>query len=115
MKTREQDGHIIECDVPIPEPNRNHVGRKTTYPWTLLEVGESFFVELQRDEISRVKSLQEIASKAANRYRRKFTTRTIVDDDGNLLGVRFWREPDDLVRASARRRNRSNSAPKRKT
>ncbi|HDR9153808.1 DUF7303 family protein [Burkholderia vietnamiensis] len=71
---------VIEKGLPIPAPTR---GRPQRYPFSKLEIGDSFFVE--GDPSARLKEL----SNCANYHRRfhggNFVVRAV---DG---GVRVWR------------------------
>lgn len=66
----------IENNVAMPSPYRN-CGRAEKYPWSKLEVGQSFFAANI--------ALMSGASHAGKRLGKKFTTRKM---DG---GVRVWR------------------------
>lgn len=69
----------IEDNHAIPAA-RQHNGRREKYPWSKLEVGESFFVEGVA-----LRSMSSTASHAGRRNKKKFIARVV---DG---GVRVWR------------------------
>jgi len=67
----------IEKGIPIPNDGR---GRPSRYPWTTMDVGDSFFIPGKTAH-----DFSGIASGAGFRTGRKFTTRTVEG------GVRVWR------------------------
>lgn len=69
----------IEENVPLPAEHAPR-GRKEKYPWSTLEVGQSFFVP----DVS-AKRMQSTASKAGGRTGRTFVARNAEG------GVRVWR------------------------
>jgi len=69
----------IERDRVIPAM-RVHKGRKEKYPWSELEVGDSFFVE-RGDP----RSMTSTASHAGRRNKKRFIARAEAG------GVRVWR------------------------
>lgn len=69
----------IEDKHAIPAA-RQHNGRREKYPWSKLEVGQSFFVEGVA-----LRSMSSTASHAGRRNGKKFIARVV---DG---GVRVWR------------------------
>ena len=71
---------MVKIDKGVPIPVSSKVRH---YPWILMEVGDSFFVE----NISEGKfaDFRSMASAAGRRYGRKYTTRR----EGT--GVRIWR------------------------
>ena len=69
----------IEDDHPIPA-TWQHSGRKEKYPWSQLEVGQSFFVK-----DGEVRKIGGAACHAGRRNGKKFVVRVV---DG---GVRAWR------------------------
>lgn len=69
----------IDDDVAIPAV-RGYSGSRETYPWSQLEVGQSFFVEG-----ANLRSMSSTASHAGRRNGKKFMARAA---DG---GVRVWR------------------------
>lgn len=75
-----EEKYKIEKGVPMPNAM---VGRKELYPFSLMDVGDSFFVptETQR-ELLHVRSN---ATTQTHRTDKKFSTRTV---DG---GIRVWR------------------------
>jgi hypothetical protein len=70
----------IEKNVPMPS---NH-GPKPAYPWRTMEVGDSFFVAVDKNS-QRHRSICAQSSMAGKQLDRQFTTRWV---DG---GVRIWR------------------------
>lgn len=70
----------IEDEHAIPAV-RQHNGRREKYPWSQLEVGQSFFV----DPPVALRSMSSTASHAGRRNGKKFIAR---ESDG---GVRVWR------------------------
>jgi hypothetical protein len=69
----------IEDEHAIPAA-RQHSGRREKYPWSQLDVGQSFFVK-----DARLRSMTSTASHAGRRNGKKFIARAA---DG---GVRVWR------------------------
>jgi hypothetical protein len=69
----------IEDEHAIPAA-RQHNGRREKYPWSQLDVGQSFFVEGVA-----LRSMSSTASHAGRRNGKKFIAR---DAEG---GVRVWR------------------------
>jgi len=69
----------IENEHAIPAA-RQHNGRREKYPWSKLDVGQSFFVEGVP-----LRSMSSTASHAGRRNKKKFIAR---EPDG---GVRVWR------------------------
>jgi hypothetical protein len=69
----------IEDEHAIPAA-RQHSGRREKYPWSQLDVGQSFFVEGVA-----LRSMSSTASHAGRRNGKKFIAR---DAEG---GVRVWR------------------------
>jgi hypothetical protein len=69
----------IEDKHAIPAA-RQHNGRREKYPWSQLDVGQSFFVEG-----GSLRSMSSTASHAGRRNGKKFIARAV---DG---GVRVWR------------------------
>jgi hypothetical protein len=69
----------VEDGYAIPAA-RQPSSRRPKYPWTKLEVGQSFFVEG-----APLRSMTSTASHAGRRYGKKFVVRLA---DG---GVRVWR------------------------
>ena len=75
----------IAKGIPIPPARSGRTGPrkpKYTYPWRLLEVGDSFFVPgvLVSDVSYRA---------VARKLGREFVARSVCE--GDLFGVRFWR------------------------
>lgn len=68
----------IEKGIPVPK--QIGAGRKTKYPFDLMEVGDSFLVTDLK-----VKTISRSCGTYGKRLERKFTSRTV---DG---GVRVWR------------------------
>ena len=69
----------VEDHHPLPA-TAPQAGRREKYPWTKMEVGDSFLVS--HDNAARVKSS---AAKAKKRTGRTFVVRKVED------GVRVWR------------------------
>jgi hypothetical protein len=69
----------IEDEHAIPAA-RQHNGRREKYPWSKLDVGQSFF-----GEGVPLRSMSSTASHAGRRNKKKFIAR---ESDG---GVRAWR------------------------
>lgn len=67
----------IEKGVPIPKPSHSRTGAR--YPWSEMEVGDSFFVE------ANLLPMRSNACQTGNALGRKF----IVKQVGS--GVRVWR------------------------
>ena len=76
----------IEHGIPItttPPPN----ARK--YPFNKMEIGDSFFVPVERN--AKRCRVGAAAFSYGRRKGKKFSTRTVFDDDGNTIGHRVWR------------------------
>ena len=73
MSFKIEDGHAIPAA-------RQHNGRREKYPWSQLDVGQSFFVK----DVP-LRSMCSTASHAGRRNGKKFLVR---DAEG---GVRVWR------------------------
>lgn len=69
----------IEDEHAIPAA-RQHNGRREKYPWSQLDVGQSFFVK-----DGALRSMSSTASHAGRRNKKKFIARVV---DG---GIRVWR------------------------
>jgi hypothetical protein len=69
----------IEDDHPIPAAGQGS-GRKEKYPWSQMDVGQSFFVEN-----GEVRKIAGAACHSGRRNGKKFVVRVV---DG---GVRAWR------------------------
>lgn len=70
----------IERGIPIPKERTRYPGKKITYPWKDMEVGDSFFLSS-----ANTNSVCSAARVYARFNRAKFITRTYDD------GVRVWR------------------------
>ncbi len=68
----------IEKGIPVPK--MTGAGRKTKYPFDVMEVGDSFFVK-----DAKVKTLSRTCGSHGKRLSRKFISRTVEG------GVRVWR------------------------
>ena len=76
----------IEKDIPII---RRRWKREKKYPFLEMEVGDSFFVPLNKKEI---KKKRNAIMSAAHHYRnRKFVSRIISSEKDIIIGLRFWR------------------------
>ena len=79
----------VEKGLAIPTSRRGKA--VSNYPWTSLEVGDSFFVKFDPNEYHALKYLQQAITGSAYAYRDihcqnfKITTRQMGD------GVRVWR------------------------
>ena len=71
----------IDKNLPIPTKAGNRVSK---YPWSSLEVGDSFFVAG-----TTVKTFAGVVANARKTRNLQLVTRT-VDEDG-VTGVRVWR------------------------
>lgn len=89
VKTYDYNGWTIEKGLPIPEPDRKSPAERTSYPWHVLEVNESFLIDT--NDSVRIKGLQEIASRYGTRNNKKYKSRTVRDEEDRLVGIRFWR------------------------
>jgi len=73
-------------------PNINYRSRRK-YPFEKMNIGDSFFVPL--GDLSHSKDPLNVVSGAASAYGRrkgkKFTTRTMKDNDNVAVGFRVWR------------------------
>lgn len=67
-------------DKGIPVPKQVGTGRKTKYPFDLMEVGDSFFIK-----DTKVKTISCSCGIYGKRLNRKFTSRTVEG------GARVWR------------------------
>lgn len=72
----------IRIDKDIPAPQDMRQGNKEHYPFSQLEVGESFFASNAEYDPKRVRQATYAASK---RHNKRFRTRT------NRHGIRVWR------------------------
>jgi hypothetical protein len=73
-------GYKVDKNVPIDASYRT--GRKSIYPWSSMEVGDSFFVS---DETGNPKAAAKMTTGAFKRTGHRFSYRM---QDG---GVRIWR------------------------
>ena len=69
----------IEKDVPMPETTR-----QTTYPFSDMEVGDSFFAPDKTSE-----QLRNASSHWRKKKGWKFTAQNVIEDD--VQGARIWR------------------------
>lgn len=75
----------IQIDKGVPIPTKMQLGRRSKYPFDLMEVGDSFFVP-GRDG----KSFGGTVTAARKRYTDlSFEMRTVKED--GVVGVRVWR------------------------
>ena len=74
----------IESGIPIP-PRSRGPGRKSAYPFALLEPGQSFFVKKAKS-----KTMSVLANQHGKRLGRRFTVRTVIESGKE--GVRIWRQ-----------------------
>lgn len=58
----------FEIEEGVEMPTRSRAGRKTAYPFDVLNVGQSFFVANTEDKPDAVKSMASTVSSANNRY-----------------------------------------------
>jgi hypothetical protein len=70
--------YTIEKGIPIPP-----IKQASTYPFNTMEVDDSFLVETDREDI--VESARSAAQWHAQKYGKKFVTRTVEG------GLRIWR------------------------
>ena len=88
----------IEKNVPVPM--KRH--KSSIFPFAQMEIGDSFFVEADKDGRSveqrrakginvKMASARNTATTYAYRSGKNFITRQILDDKEQLLGVRIWR------------------------
>ena len=76
----------IEKDIPIISPRMK---RERKYPFQEMEIGDSFFVPLNKKEI---KKKRNALMSAAHHYRnRKFSSRIMVSEKDVIIGIRLWR------------------------
>jgi len=80
----------VEQGQEIPEID---YGANRKYPFIKMRVGDSFFVPLEdvahsKDPLSVVSSAASIWGKRKNQ---KYTTRTVRNDDYEVIGFRVWR------------------------
>jgi hypothetical protein len=78
---REPPAYEIEKGVPLPPRIRNREANRSKYPFTRMQVGDSFFVR-GRQAMNRIRTA---ASWAAARHGMKFSCHKM---DG---GIRVWR------------------------
>ncbi len=83
-----QEDFAIDKDKPVPPHSERGRGRPSRYPFELMEVGDSVFVECFGRDIGKTQAI--ILGAANSKYRNKevkkyFTTRK------EKSGVRFWR------------------------
>lgn len=75
----------IQIDKGIPIPTKMQLGRKSKYPFDIMDVGDSFFVP-GRDG----KNFGGTVTAARKRYPElSFEMRTVKE--GGVVGVRVWR------------------------
>jgi len=75
----------ITIDKDIPIPTKMQLGRRSKYPFDIMDVGDSFFVP-GRDG----KSFGGTVTAARKRYTdMSFEMRTVKED--GVVGVRVWR------------------------
>lgn len=73
----------IETGIPLPSLGRPPgSGRKSIYPFMLLEIGDSFFFACDK---RKHKTVMACAHASGKRYGRKYAGRAVAD------GVRVWR------------------------
>lgn len=75
--------HHFELTNTIPVPRRAS-GRKSKYPFKVMNVGDSFFAPNIRHH-----SLYQAAKIAGKKIDRKFTVRAVIE--GGVAGSRAWR------------------------
>lgn len=89
---RPEDKYTIDVDVPIPKKERP-LPSNGKYPFTKLEVGDSFFVPYE--DVKECKAPHRAVCAAASnwgrRHGRVLTTRTLRGEDGRIYGFRVWR------------------------
>jgi hypothetical protein len=75
--------YAVEKNIPIPELATLQV---VIYPWTDMEVGDSFLVPLEGRTPKQIRDrVAPAASKDAARHNRKYTLRSVCG------GIRVWR------------------------
>jgi hypothetical protein len=77
----------IENSIPIPATKRPGAGRRGTYPFAALEVGQSFFVPNQPGKTNRRlrTAIGGLAQYITKKTGYRFTSRTVEG------GIRVWR------------------------
>ncbi len=82
---------MIKIDKNIPTPDCG-THRGAAYPFKHMEIGDSFFLNLDDTDYKDIRSLANSIAQAASHhgYRndRKYTLRTLKDENG----VRVWRK-----------------------
>ncbi len=92
----------IEIDNDVLLTNKRRQAKWQSFPFEQLEVGQSFHIKL--DEFEENKTIQEaskelsvMAIHAAKRLApRKFSLRTVGEDDKRGIGIRVWRQADRI-------------------
>jgi hypothetical protein len=81
----------IDKDIPVQE-SMGHKGKRRSYPFRHMDVGDSFYIEAENHEVGNIRS-SIMGSCRAIRFKdeKKFMTRTQYDNKGNPIGVRCWR------------------------
>jgi hypothetical protein len=77
----------IESGIPIPATKRPGAGRRSTYPFAVLDVGQSFFVPNQPGKTNRqlIMAIGCAAQRITKKTGHRFTSRTLEG------GIRVWR------------------------
>lgn len=77
---------IIEKHIPIPTGTGSY-----KYPWETMDVGESFFMKLNKDHpLRHYSTMSSQVSRASKRFMKKFVLSKYTE--GNREGIRIWRE-----------------------
>ena len=79
-QTASADAFPVDHNIPIPEPR----GRHAKYPWSLLKIGDSFFVQGQTSQ-----TFGPARQYAQTRHGHVYVSRTVTE--AGTAGVRIWR------------------------
>lgn len=67
------------------EPPKGQMGRRRSYPFPDMEIGDSFFVPFEEGDLKVKAAVQAAATHYGKRHGMKFATRSIEG------GIRVWR------------------------
>lgn len=76
----------VESGIPIPEVIEQ---RASAYPWTEMEVGDSFYAPVRKEGNDTVSRVRNRVNQARANAKKKYGIDTIINADHE--GVRVWR------------------------
>lgn len=76
----------VESGIPIPDVIEQ---RASAYPWTEMEVGDSFYAAVREDGNDTVSRVRNRLNQARAHAKKKYDIETIMSPDHQ--GVRVWR------------------------